>query len=74
MPSDEAKGPPPWTQITQRNIEKLRSNIMGINSAYRLMFVLPGYSPELSPDELLNQNAKSNTIRKNKPSHQDELN
>jgi len=37
------------------------------------LFFLPGYSPELNPDELLNQDVKSNTIRKNRPSHQDEL-
>lgn len=37
------------------------------------LFYLPGYSPELNPDELLNQDVKSNTIRKNRPSQQDEL-
>lgn len=37
------------------------------------LFYLPGYSPELNPDELLNQDIKSNTIRKNRPSQQDEL-
>jgi transposase len=37
------------------------------------LFFLPGYSPELNPDELLNQDVKSNTIRKNRPSQQDEL-
>jgi len=37
------------------------------------IFFLPGYSPELTPDELLHQDVKSNTIRKNRPSQQDEL-
>lgn len=33
-------------------------------------FYLPGYSPEINPDELLNQDVKSNTIRKNRFSQQ----
>jgi transposase len=37
------------------------------------LFFLPSYSPELNPDELLNQDVKSNTIRKNRPSQQNEL-
>jgi transposase len=37
------------------------------------LFFLPGYSPELNPDELLNQDVKSNAIRKHRPSQQDEL-
>lgn len=37
------------------------------------LWFLPGYSPELNPDELLNQDVKCNTIRKNRPSHQNEL-
>jgi len=37
------------------------------------LFFLPGYSPKLIPDGLLNQKEKSNTIRKERPSHQDEL-
>ena len=28
------------------------------------MFLLPAYSPELNPDELLNQDVKTNAIRK----------
>jgi hypothetical protein len=46
---------------------------VGINSAYKLIFFLPGYSLKLNHDELLNQDVKNNTIRKNRPSHQDEL-
>jgi transposase len=48
-------------QWLQEQVDKIR------------LFFLPGYSPELNPDELLNQDVKSNTIRKNRPSQQDEL-
>jgi transposase len=37
------------------------------------LWFLPGYSPELNPDELLNQDVKCNTIRKSRPRHQNEL-
>lgn len=37
------------------------------------IWFLPGYSPELNPDELLNQDVKSNTMRKNRPRNQHEL-
>lgn len=30
---------------------------------------LPGYSPELNPDELLNQDVKSNALRQRRPKH-----
>ena len=48
-------------QWLQEQVDKIR------------LFVLPGYSPELNPDELLNQDVKSNTIRKHRPRQQDEL-
>ena len=32
----------------------------------RLIF-LPAYSPELNPDEMLNQDVKSNAVRKKRP-------
>jgi transposase len=38
----------------------------------RLVF-LPPYSPELNPDELLNNDLKSNTIRRRPPAHKAEL-
>jgi len=38
----------------------------------RLIF-LPGYSPELNPDELLNQDVKSNAVGKKRSHNQDEL-
>jgi transposase len=34
---------------------------------------LPGYSPELNPDELLNQDVKSNALRKRRPKHAQQL-
>lgn len=37
------------------------------------VFFLPGYSPELNPDELLNQDVKSNALGRQRPSHQREL-
>jgi transposase len=33
---------------------------------YIRMFFLPGYSPELNPDELLNQDNKSNSVGRRK--------
>ena len=37
------------------------------------MFRLPAYSPELNPDELLNQDTKSNALGRRRPSSQTEL-
>lgn len=37
------------------------------------MFLLPGYSPELNPDELLNQDVKSNALGRQRPRHQHEM-
>ena len=37
------------------------------------LFYLPAYSPELNPDELLNQDVKSNTVRKKKAASLTEL-
>jgi len=37
------------------------------------LFVLPAYSPELNPDELLNQDVKTNAVRKKRPSNKEEL-
>ncbi len=37
------------------------------------MFRLPGYSPDLNPDELLNQDVKSNAVGRRRPSTQDEM-
>jgi transposase len=37
------------------------------------VFFLPGYSPELNPDELLNQDVKSNALGRQRPTHQREL-
>jgi transposase len=37
------------------------------------LFLLPGYSPELNPDELLNQDVKSNALGRQRPKHQHEM-
>lgn len=37
------------------------------------LFHLPGYSPELNPDELLNQDVKSNAVGRRRPSNKDEM-
>ena len=43
-------------------------------NAHRIRrFYLPGYSPELNPDEMLNQDVKSNALGRQRPGNQDEL-
>ena len=37
------------------------------------MFFLPAYSPELNPDELLNQDVKSNAVGRQRPSNQADM-
>jgi len=37
------------------------------------MFLLPGYSPELNPDEVLNQDVKSNAVGRKRPRDREEL-
>lgn len=37
------------------------------------LFYLPGYCPELNPDELLNQDVKSQALKSRRPTSQDEL-
>ncbi len=37
------------------------------------LFVLPAYSPELNPDELLNQDVKTNAVRKKRAINKNEL-
>jgi len=34
---------------------------------------LPGYSPDLNPDELLNQDVKSNAVGRRRPANQQEM-
>lgn len=38
-----------------------------------LMFFMPGYSPDLNPDELLNQDVKSNALGRQRPHNQKDL-
>ena len=35
--------------------------------------ILPGYCPELNPDELLNQDVKTNALGKSRPTNKAEL-
>lgn len=37
------------------------------------LFFLPGYSPDLNPDEMLNQDVKSNALGRRRPRNQSEL-
>ena len=37
------------------------------------LFYLPGYSPKLNPDELLNQDVKSNAVGRQRPQNQDQM-
>jgi hypothetical protein len=37
------------------------------------LFYLPGYSPKLNPDELLNQDVKSNAVGRRRPRDQEEM-
>jgi len=37
------------------------------------LFFLPGYSPELNPDEFLNQDVKSNALGRQRPANQSEM-
>ena len=39
---------------------------------HRVVF-LPGYSPQLNPDELLNQDTKANALSRRRPHNQQEL-
>lgn len=43
------------------------------NSSRICLFILPAYSPELNPDELLNQDVKTNAVRKKRAVNQGEL-
>lgn len=52
--------------------KKVKSWIMA-NSTKICLFILPAYSPELNPDELLNQDVKTNAVRKKCAVNQAEL-
>jgi transposase len=43
------------------------------NSQRIQMFFLPAYSPELNPDEMLNQDVKTNAVGRKRPSSQKEM-
>jgi len=43
------------------------------NASKVSLFLLPAYSPELNPDELLNQDVKTNAVRKKRAANKNEL-
>jgi hypothetical protein len=43
------------------------------NAEHIRLFFLPGYSAELNPDEILNQDVKSNAVGRKRPRNQQEL-
>lgn len=47
-------------------------NWLKANKRFKIFF-LPGYSPELNPDEMLNQDVKSNAVGRKRAHHQYEL-
>jgi transposase len=46
---------------------------LAANAGRIRQFLLPAYSPELNPDEYLNQDVKSNAVGRRRPTHADEL-
>jgi transposase len=52
--------------------KKVKSWIAANGNKIRL-FLLPAYSPELNPDELLNQDVKTNAVRKKRAANKAEL-
>ena len=50
----------------------VRKFVESVAARLRLFF-LPAYSPELNPDEYLNQDVKSNALGRQRPRHQAEL-
>lgn len=43
------------------------------NAARLRLILLPGYCPELNPDELLNQDVKTNALGKSRPANKGEM-
>jgi transposase len=50
----------------------VRKEVQGYQGKLQLLF-LPGYSPELNPDEYLNNDVKSNAVGRKRPSSQPEM-
>jgi transposase len=50
----------------------VRKEVQGYQGKLQLFF-LPGYSPELNPDEYLNNDVKSNAVGRKRPSSQPEM-
>lgn len=46
---------------------------LAANAGKLVLFFLPGYSPDLNPDEFLNQDVKSNALGRRRPATQSEM-
>ena len=46
---------------------------LAANAGKIALFFLPGYSPDLNPDEFLNQDVKSNALGRRRPATQSEM-
>ena len=53
------------SRCTQRWVYQRRKKIR--------LFYLPGYSPQLNPDEFLNQDVKTNAVGRQRPKDQPEM-
>lgn len=51
---------------------RVRNWVRGHRDKIRLFF-LPGYSPDLNPDELLNQDVKTNAVGRKRPHNKEEM-
>ncbi len=52
---------------------RLAEKFLNKHQDYIRVFFLPPYSPELNPDELLNQDVKTNAVRRKRARNQNEM-
>jgi transposase len=55
------------------HVEKHIKQWLRVHQSRMELFLLPGYSPELNPDEYFNQDLKTNIVGKARPSNKEEL-
>jgi hypothetical protein len=58
--------------IQRRRLPSIEDFVVTREDRIRLIR-LPGYCPELNPDELLNQDVKTNSLGKSRPTNRDEM-
>ena len=51
----------------------LAKRFVAANAKRLRLIILPGYCPELNPDELLNQDVKTNALGKSRPTNRAEM-